>query len=193
MTLEITMNFSEAPKLIEIFKGRGGTYIFHVKKNILYIGKTRCFQERFEKCYLRGLNTTQSIKGTVLKEILTNKELSITFLSNGKELFEKNDVMFNIETERPSNSIGNPSQTNGAIQRLIGMFVEDSQARWDYGAMKSHLFHYFAGQVPKNRIEEVFLNNDGNLSKYCIAFSNLEVLIPKNLPENVVHIRESDL
>jgi hypothetical protein len=175
----IEVKFEEVPDVIESLKGISGLYIFHTKQHEWYIGKTKCFRNRFVNGYLKGRDAKQHVHDGLLQRIELGLELSVVFVLMDKELINKEESRVIGKACTWLNSEHNPRESIAAIQKQIGLFVEDSQRTWTYEAMKKHLFVYYRGQIATKRIEEALANKNRNLSRYCKPIPSQGVLKPR--------------
>ncbi|MFJ7852332.1 hypothetical protein ACIQX3_05975 [Peribacillus frigoritolerans] len=179
MCKEIKVVFKEVPKNIESLKGVSGLYIFRTKGHIWYIGKADCIRNRFVNGYLKGRDSKQHVHDGLVQRIELGLELSVVFVLMDKELLKKEEARVIGKACTWLNTEHNPRVSVAAIQRQIGLIVQDSQQEWLYEEMKKHLFYYYRGQIATKRIEEALANKNGNLSRYCRALPSQGTLKPK--------------
>jgi hypothetical protein len=179
MYKKIQVKFDEVPNMIESLKGISGLYIFHTKGHIWYVGKAECFRNRFINGYLKGRDSKQHVHDGLLKRIELGLELSVVFVLMDKELIKKEEARVIGKACTWLNTEYNPRESITAIQRQIGLIVEDSQREWSNEEMKKHLFYYYSGQIATKRIEEALANKNRNLSRYCKPVPSQGMLKPK--------------
>ncbi|MDN4524399.1 hypothetical protein [Fictibacillus fluitans] len=179
MNKNTNVKFEEIPDFIEDLKGVSGLYIFHTKRHIWYIGKTECFRNRFVNGYLKGRRAKQHVHEGLLQRIEPGLELSVVFSVMDKELL-KNEELRVIGKACPwLNTKYNPRWSIGAIQRHIGLIINNSPREWTYEEIMRHLFFYYSGQIATKRIEEALTNKNSKLSLYCEPVSLQRILKPK--------------
>lgn len=115
----------------------------------------------------KGRDSKQYISEGLQQRTELGLELSVVFVLMEKELIEKEESRVIGKACTWLNRDYNPRESIRAIQRQIGLIVEDSQREWSYEEMKKHLFYYYIGQIATKKIEEALANKKGNLSSYC--------------------------
>jgi hypothetical protein len=181
MYKKIHVKFDEVPNMIESWKGVSGLYIFHTKGHFWYVGKSECLRNRFVQGYLKGRDSKQHISEGLLQRIELGLELSVIFVEMEKELIQKEEARVIGKACAWLNQDYNPRESIRAIQRQIGLIVEDSQREWSYEEMKKHLFYYYSGQIATKKIEEALANKNWNLSRYCRTARSKGILKPKKV------------
>lgn len=176
------VKFEKIPDFIEDLKGVSGLYIFHTKRHIWYIGKTECFRNRFVNGYLKGKWAKQHVHEGLLQRIEPGLELSVVFSIIDKEVLKDEELRVIGKACPWLNTNYNPRWSIGAIQRHIGLIIDDSPREWSYEEIIKHLFHYYSGQIASKRIEEALANKNRKLSLYCEPVPLRGILKPKKKP-----------